>query len=263
MILPPDTQKSDFPTLSRDPFIFKKARTEEDFEKLQKLRFLVFYEERNISYARHDNREWEKFFDDPADHFLIIDQKNNDIAIATYRTTALHPTTDRNRLATAHEFDLNVAPGLENGFFELGRACIDKRYRNNNRVISLAFEGINLIIKKYGAVGLFGTASFFESSLEKITPILSFLQQHFLAPPEFRAQSKNNLLKKNDFSSQNLLLKECFRACPPLIKFYLKIGCKIGEGIFIDENMKTIDIFVVAHQKWLKNSFKKHIYGAT
>ncbi len=38
--------------------------------------------------------------------------------------------------------------------------------------------------------------------------------------------------------------KQALRALPPLVKGYLRAGCRIGEGAFVDRQFDTTDVFI-------------------
>jgi putative hemolysin len=65
-----------------------------------------------------------------------------------------------------------------------------------------------------------------------------------------------DLVPANDVNA-----KAAIGAMPPLIKGYLRVGARIGDGCVIDHEFSTVDVFVVLPVKQIAERYVSY-YGA-
>ena len=58
------------------------------------------------------------------------------------------------------------------------------------------------------------------------------------------------LVQKKDID-----VSKVFKTLPPLLKGYLRLGAKVGEGAFIDKQFNTIDICIILKSDSLKKRY--------
>jgi len=92
--------------------------------------------------------------------------------------------------------------------------------------------------------GLFGTASFLHTDYKKIEDELIYLQQNFLMNKDIEVTSNPKMSINIDYNKKVKPSLKLIKNLPTLIKGYLKLNAKIGNGAIIDPKFKTIDIFV-------------------
>ena len=56
---------------------------------------------------------------------------------------------------------------------------------------------------------------------------------------------------------------EVFQKLPPLIKGYLRIGAKIGDGAVIDYDFNTVDVFITLPTSYVRDKYLKHYERTT
>jgi putative hemolysin len=58
-------------------------------------------------------------------------------------------------------------------------------------------------------------------------------------------------------------LKQALRELPPMIKGYLRAGCLIGDGAFVDRQFDTTDVFIYLPVKDIDPRYKSRFGSGT
>lgn len=229
-------------TLEDKNYIIKLAESEEEVDAALKLRFEVFNLEMNegldSSYATmRDEDKYDKQFD----HLLIIDKASQKI-IGTYRMQTCEMAKKGLGFYSNGEFCLDMLPKhIITNSVELGRACIDKNFRNT-RVLFLLWRGIanyiHLSKKRY----LFGCCSLTSQDPLEGLSLLKQLKDNnqvdtsikMTAQPGFELEEIENI----DKIAVPVEM-------PPLLGMYLRYGVKIIGDPAIDREFKTIDYLIL------------------
>jgi putative hemolysin len=75
---------------------------------------------------------------------------------------------------------------------------------------------------------------------------LSYLAQHFSAPPEWRVRAiAARAVAMNRVPDVGYDRRLVSRSLPPLVRGYTRLGCFVGEGAVIDHQFNTTDVFVL------------------
>lgn len=234
------------------------ARTRSDIRRAQRLRFKVFFNEMS---ARPNARAFVSRRDiDPydriCDHILVIDHEARSgrfgrlkpKVVGTYRLLRSDVARANNSdFYTAGEYDLIplLSANPQARLLELGRSCVHKAYRSK-RTVELLWHGVWRYIQHHRIDLMFGCAS-----LEGVDPdahalALGFLHHHALAPALDRVKALPWRYARMDrIALENIDVKAALKALPPLIKGYLRLGARFGEGAVVDRQFGTTDVFVV------------------
>jgi len=232
------------------------SREPRDIRAAQELRFRVFYEELR---ARPDagnlaNRCDADEFDAACDHLLVIDgagERSNILssgkAVGTYRLLRQQAATEKGGFYSQREFDVTSLiarhPGLH--FIELGRSCVLSTYRTQP-VLELLWLGIWNFVRRNRVDVMFGCASLPGTDPDALKIQLSYLAQHYSAPPEWRVRAiAARAVAMNRLTDGSYNRRLASRSLPPLVRGYTKIGCFVGEGAVIDHQFNTTDVFVL------------------
>ncbi len=237
------------------------AESVQEIEAAQKLRYRVFYDEMGgipSAEMRTEGRDFD-LFDSHCDHLLVLDcdrPERDGQVVGTYRLlrrnmmgTVLH------RFYTETEFDISAIKTEKGDILELGRSCVDARYRNRS-VMQLLLRGIAAYVSRYDIKLMFGCASFFGTNVAEHALPLSYLYHYHLAPPEIRAVAlpeqyvEMNLMEKEDVN-----VKKAFSALPALIKGYLRINGYVGLGAVLDPHFNTIDVGIVVKTEMVTRKY--------
>jgi len=222
-----------------------------DVRAAQALRYRVFCREmgaRPTGAAVEPGYEADAF-DAHCDHLLVIDHARpaDRAVVGTYRLMPGDRAGAAGGFYSAREFDLT--PLLNDGpaaarMVEVGRSCVAEGYRTN-ATVQLLWRGIAGYMADHDVEALFGCASFPTTDTVGLATSLAYLHQSHLAPLGQRVRPQpgrgvamNGLgLSDNDRAAT-------YRALPPLIKGYLRLGAVVGDGAVIDHEFATTDVFM-------------------
>jgi L-ornithine Nalpha-acyltransferase len=232
------------------------AKTKEDVRNAQRLRYKVFHEEGGAVAPRAAKRVRRDLcrFDAFCDHLLVTDlAASNSLGrlrpkvVGTYRLLRGEVALRHGGFYSHGEFD--IAPLLarhsEKRFLELGRSCVHPKYRSK-RVIELLWRGLWLYANYHKIDVLVGCASLPGTNPLALALPLSFLHHRALAEAEWQVRPRGRggvpmaLLEKATIDA-----RKGIAALPPLIKAYVRIGAKFGDGAVIDKEFGTIDVFTI------------------
>lgn len=229
------------------------ARDEAEIAASQEIRFRVFYEElgakRQLVHAL-EQRDADRF-DEHCDHLLVFDTSlpgpDTQRIVGTYRLLRQERAAETGGFYSNDEFDLDslVArhPGLR--FLELGRSCVLPDYRSK-RTIEVLWQGIWAYINHYEIGVMTGCASFHGTVPAQHAEALSYLAHHCRADPLWDVRAVEERYCAMDLMPiEAVSMRSAFAAMPPLIKGYLRVGAKIGDGCVIDHDFGTTDVFII------------------
>jgi putative hemolysin len=236
-------------------FEIRIARVKE-IRKAQRLRYKVFYEEGGAiahgraALVRRDICPFDKF----CDHLLIVDLTARNAfgrvkpkIVGTYRLLRSEVAAEHGGFYSEGEFDIAPLLARHAGkrFLELGRSCVHAKYRSK-RVIELLWRGLWTYIQHYHIDVMFGCASLPGTNPLAIALPLSFLHHHASAESEWQVRPRAGRAVPMDVLDKGAIdQRRGLAALPPLIKGYLRVGAKFGEGAVIDPQFGTIDVFTV------------------
>jgi len=227
------------------------ARTHEEVEAAQALRYAIFYQEMS-AIANNEtlaSRMDKDEFDSICDHLLVVDNWLQFPAniIGTYRLLRQQIAEDNAGFYSSQQFDLSPMFSIhgKRSFLELGRSCVLAPYRGN-RAIELLWQGVWAYVKQHRADVLIGCASIKGTDPSQLALPLSYLYHHARAPKRWRVKAIDGKgLTMNRVPLNKLDSTSAHTKLPPLIKAYLRLGAWIGEEAVIDRQFGTIDVLVI------------------
>ena len=239
------------------------ARTEAEIRAAQRLRYRVFVEELGAKclHADHDARLEIDEFDGDVQHLCLFDKAlaSQDVirsVIGVYRLIDQKTADKLGGFYSQREYDLSKVLALHGRKLELGRSCIDQRYRGG-AAMAMLWSALGDYVQKNDVRYLFGTASFQGADVNGKEEALANLYHNFLMPEEKRAfvleefGASMNLRESDDISKLRAM-----KETPSLIKAYLRLGGTIGDGAFIDKDFNTVDVFVFMNTAEMVEKYK-------
>ncbi len=229
------------------------ACSEAEIEAAQEVRYRVFYEELGAKASRlqaAERRDADRF-DAVCDHILVFDHSlaapEHERIVGTYRVLTQEGAALCGGFYSEDEFDLagliERNPGKR--FLELGRSCVLPQYRSK-RTIEALWQAIWAYVLHHKIDVMAGCASFHGTVPAAHSEALSFLAQSFRTEPEFQVSALPERYRSMDLVPPEAInAKAAFARMPPLIKGYLRLGARIGDGCVIDHDFETVDVFVV------------------
>ena len=229
------------------------ARNEDEIAAAQEVRYRVFYDELGAGKGRLDvlDRRDADRFDAVCDHLLVVDTSRSGPShqriVGTYRLLRQEKAVVSGGFYSEDEFELpglvSRHPGLR--FLELGRSCVLPDYRSK-RTIEVLWQGIWAYINHHEIGVMTGCASFHGTDPTAHAEALTYLAHHCRTDATWDIKAVSSRYCSMDLMPiEAVNAKAAIAAMPPLVKGYLRIGARIGDGCVIDHDFSTVDVFVV------------------
>ncbi|MEW5726917.1 MAG: GNAT family N-acyltransferase [Pseudomonadota bacterium] len=219
------------------------ARSAEEVDAAQRLRYRVFFEEmgaRPSPAILASGRDHDRY-DPVCDHLLAV---VDGTVVGTYRLIRRDAAEAVGGFYSAGEFDLAPLLSVPGTVLELGRSCIDARWRSRG-VLQALWQGLAAYIVEHRVDLLFGCASLPGTDLDALAPQLAYLRANHLAPAELRARPLPHRMAPAVPPAAEPDPRRVFAGLPPLLKGYLRAGAWVGDGAVVDAEFNTTDVLVV------------------
>lgn len=240
---------------------------QEEISQAQELRYKVFVQEfgAKVSKENESNSIEKDKFDTDCEHLILIDKsiKNSQgkpIIVGTLRLLESVVAQKNFGFYSAREYNLDKILELRKNLLEIGRACIDKNYRGHI-ALHLLWTGLGAYVLKRNIVMIFGVGSFYGTDPTRLNSALSLLYHKFSASKslDFKAL-KPGSVDMNMIPFEELDQRKAMFEMPSLIKAYLRMGARVGNGAFVDTKFNTVDIGIIIEVKLMDMKYKK-LYG--
>jgi len=228
-------------TVTAGRYVVRFARTVEDLDAIQRLRFEIFNLElgEGLDSAFATGRDHDDI--DPAFHHLLIECPATSEVVGTYRLQTGEMAAAGQGFYSASEFDLS---GLPTDFLqqavEVGRACVARGHRNG-RVLNLLWRGLALYLLQNRKRYLFGCCSLTSQDPALGQATMLHLRQSGHVHPTLSAPPLEGL--GCDGADPAAVAASSVHV-PPLFASYLGLGAQVFGPPAIDRQFKTIDFLV-------------------
>lgn len=245
------------------------ARGKKEVREAQRLRYEVFYKEGGalpsprVAFTRRDADRFDKF----CHHLIVIDHewttvrgKTKPKVVGVYRLLRGDMAIKAGGFYSAGEYDLEPFLARQTGarVLELGRSCVLATHRTK-RVIELLWRGLLAYIRAYQIDVMFGCASFPGADPSEHAYALSYLAYYAGAEDEWTATARRDRYVSMAMIDKNQLdPKKAREGLSPLIKGYLRLGARFGDGAVVDRSFNTTDVFVVMPIKEIGSRYIDH-----
>jgi L-ornithine Nalpha-acyltransferase len=232
------------------------ATKKSEIRKAQRLRYRVFFQEGGAipdaaaALVRRDICRFDKV----CDHLLVIDHaarnrfgKLKPKVVGAYRLLRQEIAQENFGFYSAGEFDIGLmlAKNPNSRFLELGRSCVLPEYRGK-KTIEMLWRGIWAYVKHYRIDAMIGCASLEGADPSRLASQLSFLYHFAKAAPEWIVRPlPERFVAMDRMARETVDQKRALAALPPLVKGYMRVGAKFGEGAVVDRQFGVTDVFVV------------------
>ena len=232
------------------------ATRNSEIRKAQRLRYKVFFQEGGATpdaaaaLVRRDICRYDKV----CDHLLVIDHAarnrfgtSKPRVVGAYRLLRQEIAQQNFGFYSAQEFDIGpmLARHPNSRFLELGRSCVLAEYRGK-KTIEMLWRGIWAYVKHYRIDAMIGCASLEGADPSRLASELSFLHHFAKASPEWIVRPLAQRFVAMDRLARDAVDKRrALAALPPLIKGYMRVGAKFGDGAVVDRQFGVTDVFVV------------------
>ncbi|CAM5384030.1 GNAT family N-acyltransferase [Mycolicibacterium aubagnense] len=229
------------------------ARDELEIAAAQEIRYRVFYDELGARKSRLQSLERRDAdrFDPVCDHLLVFDNAlpgpDHRRIVGTYRLLRQETAVRAGGFYSEDEFELRrlIAKHPGQQFLELGRSCVLPEYRSK-RTIEALWQGLWAYFTHYDIGVLTGCASFHGIVPAAHAEALTYLAHHCRTSPAWDIRANDGRYCSMDLMPiEAVNTKAAIAAMPTLVKGYLRVGARIGDGCVIDHDFKTVDVFIV------------------
>ncbi len=239
------------------------ATTAAEIDAALALRYRVFYTEMGAqaNAATADSKRDRDEYDAVAHHLLVVDHAigaGPEGVIGTYRLIRREAAAKIGGFYSASEYDVSMIERLPGEVMELGRSCVDARYRNRS-VMQLMWSGIAAYVFHHKIDLMFGCASLPGTDTDALAAELTYLYYHHLAPPALRPRAlPHRYIEMRQLDRDEFDPRQTLAVLPPLIKGYLRLGGFVGDGAVIDAQFNTTDVAVVVKTDLITESYYRH-----
>lgn len=227
------------------------SRGHEELHAAQRLRYRVFCEELGAHAGSASDKVDADGFDEACDHLIVLDNglpgPESERIVGTYRLLRQDQAVFSGGFYSQGEFELEqlAARHPELKFLELGRSCVLPNYRNK-RTIELLWQGIWSYLQLHRVDVMVGCASFQGTVPASHAAALAYLHHHCRAEGDWSVAALASRRQSMDLAPpEGINIRAALSALPPLIKGYLRLGAKVGDGCVIDHDFKTVDVFII------------------
>ena len=276
--------KPDFSDLRFGPLGVRLATSSEERQAAQHLRYRVFFQEQGAGRARgrflracyfpqketpldlsasesqalQETLAVSRLDIDPhdaiSDLLVVCDATRDEAIVGTYRilrSEVLEQLVDYPRVyAAERRYDLTRLRARGVSLMEMGRACVDPAYRSK-AVLDLLWRGLSRYVFHYDIQAFFGCVSFMETDTRKIDEALLYLNAHHRAAEDVcpLARPSYRLALEAYAAQDQKPITQIWRALPPLVRGYLRVGARVADGAVLDEEFGSIDVCMVAFRE--------------
>jgi putative hemolysin len=246
------------------------ARNEAEIAAAQEVRYRIFFDELGATRdASSPQRLDADRFDAACDHLLVFDTAlpgpEHRRIVGTYRLLRQEKALAAGGFYSDGEFEFGKLIARHPGqrFLELGRSCVLPEYRSK-RTIELLWQGIWAYISHYQIGVMAGCASFHGTVPAAHAEALSYLAHHCRTSTEFDVRAVPERYRSMDLMpAEAINIRSAAMALPPLIKGYLRVGAKVGDGCVVDHEFDTVDVFVVMPVREIGQRYISYYGGET
>lgn len=223
----------------------KFAETERELSSVAGLRYKVFREEFKSdgkSFDHFKKLEWETY-DDSCKHILCIanfpDKK--EITIGTIRIKTLSDADDKYQIQSEFNIDNLLKNNLNS--CELGRICVDFRFRNGVILFEI-WQFLFNYLREINTEIIFGVGSFKGCDLTSCMSSIRVLFDKYVSPQTKMIKPNQEIISER-FENAPYNEVEGIKRIPDILKAYLRFGCYVAPYFYIDYEFKTIDVCCV------------------
>lgn len=215
----------------------------------QRLRYRVFAEEMGAKLESGSEELDRDFYDPYCQHLLVRDGNNGEV-IASTRILTDDQARQIGSFYSESEFDLSGLMPLPGRVMEIGRTCVDARYRNGG-AISVLWSGLAQFMSIHRFDYLMGCASVgLGDGGAQINAIMRSIRADYMSQESRRVRPRLELPASPVTAAQPCL--------PPLLKAYLRLGARVcGEPCW-DPDFNVADVFVLLDLDDLSPRYQRH-----
>ncbi|MCG2591717.1 GNAT family N-acetyltransferase [Ramlibacter sp. XY19] len=247
-------------------FAIEWANSEADLREAQRLRFRVFAQEMGAHLAPPPGTppglDADRF-DPYCDHLLVraaarVDGERGPV-VGTYRVLPPAQARAAGGFYSDAEFDLAPLAALRPRALELGRSCVDARWRSGGVIMGM-WTALAGYMVRHRLETMVGCASI--SVAPGTLPALALwehLRHTHLAPPHWRVQPRHGLPGAAALDTPSATpAPRGLPEAPPLVKGYLRCGARVLGPPALDAAFNTADLPMMLRLADMAPRYRRH-----
>jgi putative hemolysin len=245
-------------TISAGRYLVRFARTEDELDRLLRLRYEVFNLElhEGLAGAHADGRDEDEF--DRRFHHLLIEERESRSIVGTYRMQTGDMAAEGGYYC-AGLFEVEALPeAVRSKAVEIGRACVARTHRNG-RVLDLLWRGLARYLAWNRKTVLFGCCSLTSQDPALGLRVHQRLEQLGAAHPTLRVIPRPDAACRTGHWSP--LTGHAVPKIPALFQAYLTLGARMLGPPAIDREFRTIDWLVLLDTEELDRLTHRAYFG--
>lgn len=225
-----------------------------DIQQAFQLRHRIFTQAFNAQLNHQESGIDKDKFDDHCHHLVVKDPLNNRI-VAYSRIITSDLAKQHYGFYTASEFDLSKIIDHNKRYMEIGRTCVSDDHRSGS-AIALLWGQIGQFMMVNHIDCLIGCASIpFANGNPQTLAAIDFLRTKYFTETHLRVTPKQALPNlKNNINGKSFV--------PPLLKAYLRMGCKVCGEAHWDKDFNVADVMVLLTKENINMRYMKHFLRA-
>jgi putative hemolysin len=237
------------------------AQTADELQAAQRLRWRVFAEEMGARLKPLPGtppRTDADLFDRHCEHLLVRTVETDDRpseVVGTYRVLTPAAAKRLGGFYSDGEFDLVRLARLRSSLAELGRCCVDLRWRHGD-VVMMLWSQLGAFMQRNGIASVMGCASVpMRDGGQMAANLWQALRQTHLAPPDEQVRPRLPLPVEHLATGASV-------EPPGVIKGYLRCGGKVLGPPAWDPDFGTADLPMMLHLSELPAAFRRRLMVA-
>ena len=244
-----------------EQYLMKLAENEAEIEQAQRLRYEVFNVEqgKGLEGSQSYGIDFDEF-DEFCLH-LLVTEKSSGRAVGTYRIHLGSVANSAKGFYSSREYDIKGLESIANISMELGRSCVSKDYRTG-AAVALLWVGIAELLSRANLKIMIGCVSLEERNPAIAWALYRYFAANNLISDILQGKPKEKFIIEKPAEEEILAQlnneKQLRRYIPPLLKGYLRVGCKIcGEPAF-DSEFGSVDFLIMVNKDEVPVRYARH-----
>ncbi len=237
------------------------ARTRDELEAVQRLRFEVFNVELNEGLAESFETGLDRDpFDEVCHHLMVIDAGTGAV-VGTYRMQTGEMAAAHRGFYSAEEYDFAGLPAdVLADAVEVGRACVHADHRNR-MVLFLLWKGLASYMESTRKRYLFGCCSLTSQDPVEALQVMEHLRREDRVRDDIRLPARPGWVCYGPGFALTAEQAAAPVTLPRLFRTYLRYGAKVCSEPALDRSFKTVDYLVLFDLDELDPHSRKMFFG--
>lgn len=227
------------------------ANNHKDMKAIQKLRFDVFQKYLPLYPSNSEATTDCDEFDPYCRHLIVIENTRNQI-VGTYRMLFESKAKEMTGFYCETEFNTQGLYDLEGMVLEVSRSTVHSAHHHKG-VINLLWQGIGKTLLEGNFSYLVGLCSVKAEDTQYAANVFDYLTSQ--AHSEFGSLIEPKEANRVKLPSPNKDIR--FNDLPPLLKGYLRLGCKLIGSPSIDPHGIVISFPILVATKAMNPAYKR------